>query len=148
MGPTGSTGPAGATGPQGLITNAFTVSNNFASSLALTAGNGQIGDADTRNTFIVNNSAPCTNFSPFPARGVTLPSSTGFPGKMIMFFINDVTTTSCELEVFPKPGEHILSENHIIPGDSNANFASAIPVTLFAAFVSDGVGNWRVLNIF
>lgn len=148
MGLTGNTGPAGPAGPQGLITNAFTASNNFPSSGVLTPGNGQILDSDTHNTFIVNNSAPCTSFSPFPARGVTLPTSTGFAGKMLMFFINDVTVTSCELEVFPKSGEHILSENHIIPGDSAPNFQVAIPVTIFAAFVADGAGNWRVLNIF
>ena len=148
IGPTGNTGAPGPAGPQGLITNAFTVSNNFPSSTILAAGNGQILDTDLHNTFIVNNSAPCTIFSPFPARAVTLPSSAGFPGKMIMFFINDVTTTSCELEVFPKAGEHVLSENHIIPGDSNPNFQLAIPVAIFGAFVADGAGNWRVLNIF
>jgi len=118
------------------------------SSTTLAPGNGQILDTDTHNTFIVNNSGPCTASSPAAARAITLPSSTGFDGKMLMIFINDVSATSCNLEVFPKAGEHILSGTHIIPGDSNASFSSAMPVEFSAIFVADGIGNWRVLNVF
>ena len=141
----GSTGPTGPTGAAGLINDTFTLSTSLASSATLSAGNGAIADNDTHNTFLVINTAPCTASTPVAARAITLPSATGSIGKMIMIAVQD--PAACALEIFPKAGEKILFVSHVIPGDSNASFASALPITFSAVLVADGGGIWRTLDV-
>ena len=139
----GNAGPTGPTGPSGVINNNFALSTSIASSATLAAGNGAIADGDTNNTFLVNNTAPCTASTPVAARAITLPA--GAAGKVVVISVQD--PTACALEIFPKAGDKILFVNHVIPGDANAAYASALPMTFSAVLVADGAGNWRTLDV-
>jgi hypothetical protein len=144
MGFTGNPGPPGPTGPPGVINNNFALSTTIVSSATLAAGNGVIADGDNNNTFLVDNTAPCTASTPVPARAVTLPSG-ATAGKVIVISVQN--PTACALEIFPKAGDKILFVNHVIPGDANAAFASALPMTFSAVLVADGAGTWRTLDV-
>ncbi|HYL75437.1 MAG TPA: DNRLRE domain-containing protein [Bryobacteraceae bacterium] len=144
LGPVGNTGPTGPTGPPGVINNNFALSTSIVSDATLAAGNGAIADGDANNTFLVDNTAPCTNSTPVPARAITLPSGST-AGKVVVISVKN--PTACALEIFPKAGDKILFVNHVIPGDSNAAYASALPMTFSAVLVADGAGTWRTLDV-
>ena len=148
MGPVGSTGnpgPTGPTGPPGVINNNFALSTSIVSSATLAAGNGAIADGDANNTFVVDNTGPCTASTPVAARAITLPSGTTAAGKVLV--ISVLNPTGCALEIFPKGPDKILFVNHVIPGDANAAYASALPMTFSAVLVADGAGTWRTLDV-
>jgi hypothetical protein len=92
----------------------------------------------------VDNTATCTASTPVPALAITLPSG-GAAGKVLVISVKN--PTACALEIFPKAGDKILFVNHVIPGDGNAAFASALPMTFSAVLVADGAGNWRTLDV-
>lgn len=139
----GNQGPQGPTGTAGVINNNFALSTAIVSSATLAAGNGVIADGDTNNTFLVNNTGPCTNSMPSPARAITLPAATA--GKVIVISVQ--TPTACALEIFPKGADKILFVNHVIPGDANPAYASALPMSFSAVLVSDNAGTWRTLDV-
>jgi len=127
-----------------VINNNFALSTSIVSDATLAAGNGAIADGDTNNTFLVNNTAPCTNSTPAPARAITLPSA-ATAGKVIVISVQN--PTACALEIFPKGTDKILFVNHVIPGDANASFSSSLPMTFSAVLVADGAGTWCTLDV-
>ena len=106
---------------------------------------------ETTNSFYLINNHPdnggCVNdgLEPgFPDKSITLPTATGTAGKEITIIGVDFTVNGCFIAIFPKSGEKIVFQDHVRPGETNAQgFNPNAVVTGFGArLVSSGSGIW------